>query len=197
MDVELRLMAGKVSWNSSLRVLLLYWSCLTIRMEIYYDSTSCRPCISLGRCSTLDRSLVHYVDALPFDLGGKVVSFFILKFGLIIGLNIKGHEAARDGTQRIDRLYDTYFQGQGMVFLLQLIGTIMECYQMLDRLNLGLVYIIESVVRCHHKRLRSTFFIWKFLTTSMPSTTIRGSEMFQGHGTRLLNKINVQFLLVN
>lgn len=88
-------------------------------------------------------------DSLHFDLGSKVVSFSIYKFSLIAGLRITGDDAA---IERSNRPYETYFQGHGSVHLPELMVAIRGCDQMLDRLKLGLVYILESVIRCHHKK---------------------------------------------
>lgn len=68
------------------------------------------------------------------------------------GLRITGYEAASEGTQKNNMLYDTYFHGQETVLLPQLIGAIRWCDQMLDSLRLGLAYILKSVVICHHKK---------------------------------------------
>lgn len=45
-----------------------------------------------------------------------------------------------------------------MVLLSQLIGAIRKCDQMLDRLKLGLIYILESLVQCHHKKIAINLF---------------------------------------
>ncbi|CAA2972251.1 Hypothetical predicted protein, partial [Olea europaea subsp. europaea] len=79
-------------------------------------------------------------------------------FALITGLKIMGDEAAGDGTQRRNRLHDAYFEGQGTVLLTQLLDAIKRCDQMLDRLKLGLIYILESLVRCHHKKTAIDLF---------------------------------------
>ncbi|XP_022899392.1 uncharacterized protein LOC111412701 [Olea europaea var. sylvestris] len=88
-------------------------------------------------------------DSLHFDLGGKVVSFSIYEFSLITGLRITDVNTA---IERSNRLYETYFQGHGSVHLSELMVAIRGCDQMLDRLKLRLVYILESVMRCHHKK---------------------------------------------
>lgn len=44
---------------------------------------------------------------------------------------------------------------------------------MLDSLKLGLVYIIESVVRCHHKKTVIDLFHLKIVDDFDASTTIR------------------------
>lgn len=55
----------------------------------------------------------------------------------------------------------TYFQEQGTMFLPQLIGAISECNEMLGSLRLGLVYILERVVRCYHKKTAIDMFYLK------------------------------------
>ncbi|XP_022849935.1 uncharacterized protein LOC111372030 [Olea europaea var. sylvestris] len=94
-------------------------------------------------------------DSLHFDLGGKVVSFSIYEFSLIAGLRITGDYTA---IERSNRLYETYFQEHGSVHLPELMVAIRGCDQMLDRLKLGLVYILESVMRCHHKKTAIDIF---------------------------------------
>lgn len=78
-------------------------------------------------------------------------------FALITGLKITGDDAARADTQR-GRLHDTYFGGQGSVLLSDMMDAITRCDHMLDRLKLGLVYILESVLRCHHRRTGINLF---------------------------------------
>ncbi|XP_022886837.1 uncharacterized protein LOC111402726 [Olea europaea var. sylvestris] len=82
----------------------------------------------------------------------------MFEFAMITGLNITGDEATGDGTQRRNMLHDAYFEGQGTVLLTQPFDAIRRCDQMLDRLKLGLVYILESMVRCHHKKTTTDLF---------------------------------------
>ncbi|XP_022873716.1 uncharacterized protein LOC111392593 [Olea europaea var. sylvestris] len=73
----------------------------------------------------------------------------MFEFSLITGLRITGDDAAME---RSNRLYETYFQGHRSMPLPDLMVAIRGCDHMLDRLKLGLVYILESVMMCHYKK---------------------------------------------
>ncbi|XP_022859440.1 uncharacterized protein LOC111380180 [Olea europaea var. sylvestris] len=143
-DAKLRQMPSKVTWNSS-------FDSFTVVLELLDDQYADMLQSFLWPLYSL-RDLSIDGDALYFTIGGKVASFSIFEFSLITGLKITGDDATGDRTQRRNRLHDTYFQGQGSVLLPQLIDAIKRCDQMLDRLKLGMVYIVESVLRCHHKK---------------------------------------------
>ncbi|XP_022874029.1 uncharacterized protein LOC111392861 [Olea europaea var. sylvestris] len=56
------------------------------------------------------------------------------------------------------RLLNEYFHGQTTVTLAQLGDALRRCDRMSDRLKLGLVLIIESILRCHHKKTSIDIF---------------------------------------
>lgn len=51
-------------------------------------------------------------DAFHFNLGGKVATFSLIKFVLMIGLKITNDKTTHDNIQRSNKLHDAYFQGQ-------------------------------------------------------------------------------------
>lgn len=91
-------------------------------------------------------------DSLCFDLGGKVVKFSISQFALITELKCTDEEAARARITTNSRLLHAYFEGRTPVSLAQLEKALRECDQMFDKLKLGLVFILESVLRYHHMK---------------------------------------------
>lgn len=97
-------------------------------------------------------------DALHFNLGGKVVRFSIFEFAMITGLMCTGEDSARARIPRNNRLLNEYFHGQAAVTPGQLIDAVRACEDMSDRLKLGMVLIVESVLRCHHKKTSIDFF---------------------------------------
>lgn len=97
-------------------------------------------------------------DALHFDFGGKVVRFSIFEFALITGLMCTGEEAARARIPRNKRLLNEYFHGQTAVTPGQLADAFRACEDMSDKLKLGMVLILESVLRCHHKKTSIDLF---------------------------------------
>lgn len=160
MDVTLRQMPGKATWNGNFGSYTAVLELLDehhadmLRRSFLWPLYELRDVQFSGQI--LDALLCRLLtpvdgDALHFDLGGKVSSFCMFDFALITGLQITGDDAARTDTQR-GRLHDTYFEGHGTVLLSALMDAITRCDDMLDRLKLGLVYILESVLRCHHRR---------------------------------------------
>lgn len=97
-------------------------------------------------------------DALHFDLGGKVATFSIFEFALVTGLRCTDDAEARACVPRNRRLLNEYFHGQTTVTLAQLGDALRRCDRMSDRLKLGLVLIIESILRCHHKKTSIDIF---------------------------------------
>ncbi|XP_022895023.1 uncharacterized protein LOC111409242 isoform X1 [Olea europaea var. sylvestris] len=167
LNVELRRMPGKATWNSSFDSFTTVLELLDdqhadiLRQSFLWPLYQLREVQYSGQI--IDALLCRLLsrvdgDAFHFDLGGKVVSFSMFEFALVTGLKITGDEAASKEIQRRNRLHDAYFQGQGAIILPQLIDAIRRCDQMLDRLKLGLVYILESVLRCHHKKTAIDIF---------------------------------------
>ncbi|XP_022860983.1 uncharacterized protein LOC111381438, partial [Olea europaea var. sylvestris] len=91
-------------------------------------------------------------DAIHFDLGGKVATFSIFEFALITRLRYTSEKAARATISTDKRLVSDYFNGHTTVTLPQLEDAFRGCNQMSDKLKLGMVFILESVLRCHHRK---------------------------------------------
>lgn len=151
-------MSGKATWNSSFESFTAVLELLDdqhgdiLRQSFLWPLYQLREVQYSGQI--IDALLCQLLspvdgDSLQFDLGGKVVSFSMFEFTLITGLKITGDDAAME---RSSRLYETYFQRHGSVLLPDLMAAIRGCDHMLDRLKLGLVYILESVMRCYHKK---------------------------------------------
>lgn len=94
----------------------------------------------------------------------------------MIGQKITSNEAARDNTQRSNMLHDVYFWGQRTMLPSQLSDIIRGCDQMLDRLQLRLVYIIESIVQCHHTKTLIDLFHLEIDDDMILSITIHETE---------------------
>ncbi|XP_022871451.1 uncharacterized protein LOC111390621 [Olea europaea var. sylvestris] len=98
-------------------------------------------------------------DQLYFAMGdGKVSRFSILEFALITSLRCTGEEEVRVCIIRNKRLLDLYFGGKGPVTPPQLEDAFRRCDHMLDKLKLGLVYILESILRRRHRRTSIDLF---------------------------------------
>ncbi|XP_022889027.1 uncharacterized protein LOC111404453 [Olea europaea var. sylvestris] len=91
-------------------------------------------------------------DALHFDLGGQGCYISIFEFALITGLRCTGEEAARAIIPTDKRLLNDYFNGHTTMTLAQLGDAFRGCDQISDKLKLGMVFILESVLRCHHRK---------------------------------------------
>ncbi|XP_022869371.1 uncharacterized protein LOC111388796 isoform X2 [Olea europaea var. sylvestris] len=98
-------------------------------------------------------------DQLYFAMGdGKVSRFSILEFALITGLRCTGEEEVRTRIIPNKRLLNLCFGGKGPVTPPQLEDAFRRCDHMLDKLKLGLVYILESILRCRHRRTSIDLF---------------------------------------
>ncbi|XP_022891251.1 uncharacterized protein LOC111406204 [Olea europaea var. sylvestris] len=98
-------------------------------------------------------------DQLFFAMGDRKVSrFSILEFALITGLRYIEEEEARARIIPNKRLLDLYFGGKGPVTPPQLEDAFRKCDHMLDKFKLGLVYILESILRCRHRRISIDLF---------------------------------------
>ncbi|XP_022891304.1 uncharacterized protein LOC111406240 isoform X1 [Olea europaea var. sylvestris] len=97
-------------------------------------------------------------DAIHFNFGGKVATFSIFEFALVTGLRCTDKEAGRARIPRNRRLLNEYFHGRTTVTLALLRDAFRECDQMSDKLKLGLVLILESVLRCYHKKTSIDIF---------------------------------------
>ncbi|XP_022890756.1 uncharacterized protein LOC111405893 isoform X2 [Olea europaea var. sylvestris] len=164
LDGELKRMAGKATWNGSFESFIVVLELLDdhhgdmLRQSFLWSLYEMREVQYSGQI--IDALLCRLLrpgdsDSLHFNLGGKVVSFSMYEFSLITGLWIMGNDAA---IERSNRLCETYFQGHGSMHLPELMVAIRGCDQMLDRLKFGLVYILESVMRCHHKKIAIDIF---------------------------------------
>ncbi|XP_022850146.1 uncharacterized protein LOC111372177 [Olea europaea var. sylvestris] len=89
---------------------------------------------------------------------GKVSRFSMLEFALITGIRCAGEEEARARIIPNKRLLDLYFGGKGLVTPPQLEDAFRRYDHLLDKLKLGLVYILESILRCRHHRTSIDLF---------------------------------------
>lgn len=98
-------------------------------------------------------------DQLFFAMGnGKVPRFSILEFALITSLRCIREEEARTCIIPNKRILDLYFGGKGPVTPPQLEDAFRRCDHILDKLKLELVYILESILRCRHRRTSIDLF---------------------------------------
>ncbi|XP_022852172.1 uncharacterized protein LOC111373822 [Olea europaea var. sylvestris] len=89
---------------------------------------------------------------------GKVSRFSILESALITGLRCTREEEARACIILNKMLLDLYFGGKWSVTPPQLEDAFRRCNHILDKLKLGLVYILESILRCQHRRTSIDLF---------------------------------------
>lgn len=87
--------------------------------------------------------------------GGKVATFFLFEFDLTNGLKITGDEAAHDCTQRSNRLHNAYFQGRDGA---STVANLHNQGVQPDVRQSKVVYILESVVQYHHKKIAIDLF---------------------------------------
>ncbi|KAL2454518.1 Uncharacterized protein Adt_47981 [Abeliophyllum distichum] len=92
-------------------------------------------------------------DELWFRLGdNKVARFSLMEFIIVTGLNAGNEDEVRPKIQRSKRLLNKYFNGKKTVTPVELESTFDACTTMEDKYKLGLVYILETMLRCkHHK----------------------------------------------
>ncbi|KAL2480434.1 protein of unknown function (DUF1985) [Abeliophyllum distichum] len=93
-------------------------------------------------------------DELWFRLrDNKVARFNLMEFLIVTGLNAGNEDEVRQNIQRSKRLLNKYFNGKTTVTPVELESTFDACTVMMeDKYKLGLVYILETMLRCkHHK----------------------------------------------
>ncbi|KAL2466825.1 Uncharacterized protein Adt_42676 [Abeliophyllum distichum] len=75
-----------------------------------------------------------------------------MEFIIVTGLNTGNEEEVRPNIHRSKRLLNKYFCGKTTVTPVELESVFDACTVMEDKYKLGLVYILETVLRCkHHK----------------------------------------------
>ncbi|KAL2466884.1 DUF1985 domain-containing protein [Abeliophyllum distichum] len=93
------------------------------------------------------------IDELWFRLGdNKVARFSFMEFLILTGLNAGNEDEVKPNIQRSKRLLNKYFNSKTTVTPVELESTFDACTVMKDKYKLGLVYILETMLRCkHHK----------------------------------------------
>ncbi|KAL2512738.1 Uncharacterized protein Adt_18338 [Abeliophyllum distichum] len=75
-----------------------------------------------------------------------------MEFVIVTSLNAGNEDEVRPNIQRSKRLLKKYFNGKTTVTPVELESTFDACTMMEDKYKLGLVYILETMLRCkHHK----------------------------------------------
>lgn len=199
MDVVLRRIAIKVTWNSSFESFTTVLESLDNRRRDLLRQSFLWPLYQLRGMQYSGQ----IINALPCQLL-NLVDDDVLHLDLGQGRQFLMFEFAPIAMKQFATLFKeaidspTHFQGQGIVLLPQLIGTIRECDHMLDRLKLKLVYILKSMVRHHHKKTVIELFIWKLLMTSIHSTVTYGDrDILRTPYTFSPDHIRSQCVLVN
>ncbi|KAL2531969.1 DUF1985 domain-containing protein [Abeliophyllum distichum] len=73
-----------------------------------------------------------------------------MEFLIVTGLNAGNEDEVRPNIQRSKRLLNKYFNGKTAVTPVELESTFDACTVMEDKYKLGLVYILETMLRCKH-----------------------------------------------
>ncbi|KAL2470622.1 protein of unknown function (DUF1985) [Abeliophyllum distichum] len=90
-------------------------------------------------------------DELWFRLGdNKVARFSLMEFLIVTGPNADNEDEVRPNIQRSKRLLKKYFNGKTTVTPVELESTFDACTMIEDKYKLGLVYILETMLRCKH-----------------------------------------------
>ncbi|KAL2534525.1 Uncharacterized protein Adt_07876 [Abeliophyllum distichum] len=81
-----------------------------------------------------------------------------MEFIIVTGLNTGNKEEVRPNIHRSKRLLNKYFCGKTIITLVELESAFDACTVMEDKYKLGLVYILETVLRCKHHKINTAVF---------------------------------------